>query len=107
MPAFAVGRSQVILSWLARMKQEGSLPRNHPILLDSPMATKTLVMTAKGGRIIAMNKATGAVISEKRLGRGLGEASGAPMTYMDDGKQYIVVAVTGRDGGKLVALSLP
>ena len=38
MPAFAVGRSHVILSWLARMKHEGKLPEEQPIVLDSPMA---------------------------------------------------------------------
>ena len=32
-------------------------------------------------------------------------ASGAPMTYMVDGKQYIVVAVSGRQyPGELIAL---
>jgi quinoprotein glucose dehydrogenase len=34
--------------------------------------------------------------------------SGAPMTYMADGKQYIVVAVGGRNfPGELIALALP
>lgn len=42
MPAFAVGRSHVILSWLARMKVEGKLPIEQPIVLDSPMAIETL-----------------------------------------------------------------
>lgn len=42
MPAFAVGRSHVILSWLARMKAEGKLPVEQPIVLDSPMAEDSL-----------------------------------------------------------------
>lgn len=42
MPAFAIGRSQVILSWLARMKEEGTLDRDQPIVLDSRMAGETL-----------------------------------------------------------------
>jgi len=34
--------------------------------------------------------------------------SNSPMTYMVNGKQYIVVAVSGRDfPGELVALALP
>ena len=35
-------------------------------------------------------------------------ATGAPMTYMHDGKQYVVVAVGGTDhAAELVALALP
>jgi quinoprotein glucose dehydrogenase len=34
--------------------------------------------------------------------------SGSPMTYMVNGKQYIVVAISGRQyPGELVALALP
>ena len=75
-----------------------------------PTATKTLVLAAEGERIVAMNKATGAIVGETPLGAPDGpevRVSGAPMTYMDGGKQYIVVAVDTRDGGKLVALALP
>ena len=36
-----------------------------------------------------------------------GVTSGAPMTYMWKGKQYIVIATTNRtDGAELVALTL-
>ena len=41
----------------------------------------------------AYDKSTGAVVSEIDLGAG---ATGAPMTYMHEGKQYIVVAVSSR-----------
>ena len=33
--------------------------------------------------------------------------TGSPMTYMIDGKQYIVVAVSGVDGAQLIAYALP
>jgi glucose dehydrogenase len=37
-----------------------------------------------------------------------GDVSNSPMTYMVNGKQYIVVAVSGREFlGELVALALP
>ena len=36
-----------------------------------------------------------------------GMGSGAPMTYLHDGKQYIVIAVGGADTAELVALALP
>jgi quinoprotein glucose dehydrogenase len=53
----------------------------------------------------AFDKQTGAVLAEIRLPAG---TTGAPMTYMQRGKQYIVVAVGGRDQDpEWVALSLP
>jgi quinoprotein glucose dehydrogenase len=33
--------------------------------------------------------------------------TGSPMTYMLDGKQYIVLAVSGSDGAELIAYALP
>jgi metallo-beta-lactamase family protein len=38
-PAFAVGRSQALLYGLWKLKQDGALPRNLPVYLNSPMAT--------------------------------------------------------------------
>lgn len=37
-PAFAVGRAQLMLLYLHRLKHQGRLPENLPIFLDSPMA---------------------------------------------------------------------
>ena len=59
-----------------------------------------------GGRMFrAYDKATGRVLWQTELEGG---TSGAPMTYLHDGRQYIVVAVSerGRDG-ELVAFALP
>lgn len=39
-PAFAVGRAQLILYYLAEAVREGRLPRDFPIYLDSPMAAR-------------------------------------------------------------------
>ena len=33
--------------------------------------------------------------------------TGSPMSYQVDGKQFIVIAVTGNDGAELLALALP
>ena len=53
----------------------------------------------------AYDKQTGAVLAEVKLPAG---TTGAPMTYMHRGKQYIVVAIGGRDQDpEWVALSLP
>lgn len=37
-PAFAVGRAQLLMYYIYRMKAEGALPQNVPVFLDSPMA---------------------------------------------------------------------
>ncbi len=59
-----------------------------------------------GGNVFrAFDKATGEIFFEMELPAGV---SNAPMTYMADGKQYIVVAVSGREHpGELIALALP
>ena len=59
-----------------------------------------------GGRMFrAYDKDTGRVVWQTELSAG---TSGAPMTYMQDGKQYLVVAASDVDhGGELVAFALP
>ncbi len=53
----------------------------------------------------AIDKKTGDTVSELKLPT---HATGVPMTYMAKGKQYIVIAVGGRDEpAELVALSEP
>jgi glucose dehydrogenase len=53
----------------------------------------------------AYDKVTGTVVAEIELPAG---ATGAPMTYLHGGKQYIVVAVGGLDAPpELIALALP
>ena len=80
------------------------------------MNTKTLVVMGdpqvtttpehpRGAMLRAYDKATG-----KEVGAVLMAApqSGSPMTYMVDGKQYIVVAISGGSySGEYVAYSLP
>jgi hypothetical protein len=103
--------------------------RNHPALkglkLDfdnmgqpgvrpGPLATKTLLFLAEAGNLSgdpggpmfrAYDKRTGSVIAEIELPS---KASGAPMTYLYEGRQYIVIAVsTQQHPAELVALALP
>lgn len=111
----------------------GDGPRNHPSLKylnlpplgtpnrASPLVTKTLLFIGEGQRgpsgpfrvpawgggkkFRAFDKADGKVIWEMDLPGG---TSGAPMTYMAGGKQYIVVAVSWDDmPAELIALALP
>ena len=52
----------------------------------------------------AYDKATGRVLWQTELPAG---TSGAPMTYMHDGTQYVVVAVSARDrDGELIAFAV-
>jgi quinoprotein glucose dehydrogenase len=71
------------------------------------MVTRTLLFSGEsdGPTFRALNKATGATIAEIELP---GATSGNPMTYMHNGAQYIVVAISsGGQPSELVALKLP
>jgi len=46
-PAFAVGRTQVILYYIAEAVREGVIPKEFPIYLDSPMAAKATQVVIK------------------------------------------------------------
>jgi quinoprotein glucose dehydrogenase len=109
----------------------GNGPRDHPALNQlnlpplgqpgraSTLVTKTLVFLGEGGRrgvarvpvwgggkmFRAFDKQTGSVVWETELPGG---TTGAPMTYMMNNKQYIVVAVSWENSpAELVALALP
>jgi quinoprotein glucose dehydrogenase len=112
------------------MVPNGEGPRDHPALRDldlprlghagraSPLVTATLLFLADGtpdmpvvppwagGRMFrAYDKSNGDLVWEYELPAG---ASGAPMTYMFEGKQYIVVPVSEREHeGELIAFALP
>jgi quinoprotein glucose dehydrogenase len=102
--------------------------RNHPALkgLNIPrtgrsgiigtLLTKTLVIAGeagtfttpsgqRGAMLRAYNKATGNEVGAVYLPA---QQSGSPMTYMLNGKQYVVVAVGGNGyAGELIAFRLP
>lgn len=111
----------------------GDGPRDHPALKGlnlpqlgtqnraSPLVTKTLMFIGEGkngpggpsripawggGKMFrAIDKATGKTVWEMPLPGG---TSGAPITYMAGGKQYIVVAVGWTDmAPEYIALALP
>ena len=112
------------------MTPNGDGPRNHPRLRHlnlpplgqqgraSPLLTKTLLFIGEGDPIIvgtprggggnkfrAYDKATGDVLWETAFEAG---TTGAPMSYLWNGKQYIVVAIGGVDhAAEWVALGLP
>jgi quinoprotein glucose dehydrogenase len=114
----------------AWMSANGDGPRFHPELkaLNLPplgqavrsgiLVTRSLLFVAEGDqlhprtppggggrKVRVFDKATGRAVWEMELEAG---ATGAPMTYSFNGRQYIVFAIGGaQHPGELVALSLP
>jgi len=72
------------------------------------LVTKTLLFAGEGWSgapvIRALDKATGATIAEVTLP---GATGAKPMTYMLDGRQYLVVSIGQPGPAELVALALP
>jgi quinoprotein glucose dehydrogenase len=79
------------------------------------LTTKTLVIAGDGGvhtneagkrvaLLRAYDKQTGADVGAVEMPA---KQTGSPMTYQIDGKQYIVLAVSGNDGAELLAYALP
>ena len=102
--------------------------RNHPALagLDIPrtgrtgapgvLVTKTLIISGEMGYFRTPSGRRGAMLRayDKASGAEVGAVympapqSGSPMTYMHDGRQYLVVAVSGGNySGELLAFRLP
>jgi quinoprotein glucose dehydrogenase len=84
------------------------LPRTGKISRATLLVTKTLLFASEGWGgdpiLRAHDKRTGKIVAEIELP---GVVGAKPMTYMLDGKQYIVVSI-GRPGpAELVALALP
>ena len=80
------------------------------------LVTRTLVISGEGGVFTTPNGQRGAMLRayDKATGREVGEVympgaqTGSPMTYMLDGRQYLVVAVSGAVmPGELIAFRLP
>ena len=118
------------LKWQTPHGDTPDIVRNHPLLkgLSIPktgqaqtsgvglLVTKTLAMMGdptftttpehpRGAMLRAYDKQTGAEVGAVYLPA---PQSGNPMTYMVDGKQYIIVAVSGGGySGEYIAFSLP
>ena len=115
------------LLWMVPNGESPDYVRDHPALngMDipatgrpdrgAPLVTKTLLFVGEGGgmfagygsggnKLRAYDKLTGDVLAEHELPA---NQTGVPMTYVLNGRQYIVVAVGGRGHpGELVALTI-
>ena len=102
--------------------------RNHPALKDitiprtgrpgniGVLVTKTLLIAGEAGFFTTPNGQRGAMLRayDKATGKDVGAVympapqTGSPMTYMANGKQYIVLAISGGAySGELLAFRLP
>ena len=115
--------------WMVPNGDTPDCVKNHPALsgVEIPrtgkpdrsgiLVTKTLLFAGEGAGVFATptwaggpmfyayDKQTGEILSEFELPK---NQSGVPMTYMLDGKQYIVMAIGARgQAAELVALALP
>jgi quinoprotein glucose dehydrogenase len=84
------------------------IPRTGKITRAALLVTRTLLFAGEGWGgdpiLRAHDKLTGEILAEIELPGAIG---GKPMTYMVDGRQYVVVSI-GRPGpAELVALALP
>ena len=79
------------------------------------LTTKTLLVAGEGGvhtnaagkhvaLLRAYDKLTGEDVGAVEMPN---KQTGSPMTYVIDGRQFIVLAVSGSDGAELIAYALP
>jgi quinoprotein glucose dehydrogenase len=125
--AINLDRGEIV--WQIAHGETPDVVRNHPALkgLNIPrtgqetynigtLVTKTLVIAGDGQVTTTADHPRGAMLRayDKSTGKEVGavympaQQSGSPMTYMVNGKQYIVVAVSGGAySGEYIAYSLP
>src|SRR5262245_40531051 len=124
--AIDLDRGEIV--WQVAHGETPDSVRNHPALkgLDIPrtgqsgavgaLVTKTLVIMGDPLATTAPNRPRGAMLRayDKKTGKEVGavympaQQSGTPMTYTLNGKQYIVVAVSGGNySGEYIAFKLP
>jgi len=115
--------------WQIAHGETPDVVRNHPALKGTAiprtgqetynigtLITKTLVIAGEGQVTTTADHPRGAMLRayDKKTGKEVGAVfmpapqSGSPMTYMHNGKQFIVVAVSGGPySGEYIAYSLP
>jgi quinoprotein glucose dehydrogenase len=124
----AIDLTKGAFAWQVAHGETPDAVRNHPALkgLNIPrtgqagafgvLVTKTLVIAGDPLATTAPGRPRGAMLRayDKATGREVGavympaQQSGSPMTYMVNGRQFIVVAVSGGNySGEYIAFSLP
>jgi len=106
-PAFAVGRTQVILYYLAEAIREGVLAPTFPIYLDSPMATAATRALVEHPEVY--DAETEALANSRQIQRDLGRALRvvdsveASRALNDSGHTCIILSASGMcEGGRVI-----
>jgi quinoprotein glucose dehydrogenase len=93
-----------------------NIPRTGRIGRIGVLATKSLVIAGEGGFFTTPSGQRGAMLRayDKATGQEVGSVympapqTGSPMTYMLNGRQYLVVSISGGNySGELLAFRLP
>jgi len=124
----ALDMNKGTLAWQIAHGETPDNIKNHPALKGiaiprtgrqgriGVLVTKNLVIAGEGGFFTAPNGQRGAMLRayDKATGQELGAVympapqTGSPMTYMHNGKQYLVLAISGASySAELVAFRLP
>ena len=124
----AVNLDRGVISWSVPHGETPDNVRNHPLLKGvtipptgqavslGAVVTKTLVVLGDGQVTSPPGRPRGAMLRgyDKMTGKEMGAVyipapqSGSPMTYRANGKQYIIVAVSGGSySGEYIAFALP
>jgi len=104
-PAFAVGRTQLILYYLAEAVREGRLPPDFPIVLDSPMATEATEALIRHPEVL--DPETKELIEARQFAQDLSglvvTRSAKESRALNDGGPCIILSASGMcEGGRIV-----
>jgi metallo-beta-lactamase family protein len=105
-PAFAVGRAQLILYYLAEAVREGRLPRDFPIILDSPMAARATEALIRHPEVLddeARELATSRQFAADLASLRITESAKESAVLNDSGEPCIILSASGMcEGGRIV-----
>lgn len=105
-PAFAVGRTQLLLFYLAEAVREGRLPRDLPVVLDSPMAAKATEALFEHPEVLDADSRR--LVDSGQLARDLASLvitrSAAESKALNDSREpCVIVSASGMcEGGRVV-----
>jgi len=105
-PAFAVGRAQLILYYLAEAVREGRLPADFPIVLDSPMAAEATEALIRHPEVL--DPETKGLIEQQQLAKDLAslvvmQSAKESRSLNDSDQPCIILSASGMcEGGRIV-----
>lgn len=105
-PAFAVGRSQLILYYLAEAVREGRLPRDFPVFLDSPMAAQATEALIRHPEVL--DPETTELASRRQFAADLAslkviQSAAESRSLNESGDPCVILSASGMcDGGRIV-----